>query len=147
MTATSENADCRLVGDLDPEVLELVDDFVVVCDPVSSRPLLVMRDNATGAIFIEAHVLGSNLVNTATTDVPLDPDEQAEYRANREVVEDHAAFSVMKEDAKKSRTFSNLVCEFTRAFDPENPIKIIGGQHRFTAIKEALAEGWMYRMD
>ena len=77
----------------------------------------------------------------ATIDVPLDPEEQAEYRANREIVEDHAAYEKMKEDAIARRTFSNLVAEFTLSFDEEHPLKIIGGQHRFSAIQEALAAG------
>lgn len=134
-------ADTRIVGDLDPEILEMFDDFVHSCEPVDSLPLLVMRDNLTGALFVEVHILGSRLIPAATTDVPLDPDEQAEYRANRDVVEDHAAFAKMKDDAKAARSFSNLVCEFTRSFDESHPIKIIGGQHRFTAIQDALASG------
>ena len=47
----------------------------------------------------------------------------------------------MKGDAKKRRSFSNIVTEFTTEFDAEYPLKIIGGQHRFEAIKEALADG------
>jgi len=47
----------------------------------------------------------------------------------------------VKDDAKHGRTFSNIVAEFTRDFDPDRPIKIIGGQHRFQAISEALAVG------
>jgi len=41
-------------------------------------------------------------------------------------------------DALNKRSFSNIVTEFTEVFDPEHPIKIIGGQHRYLAIKEAL---------
>jgi hypothetical protein len=43
----------------------------------------------------------------------------------------------MQSDAKERRTFSNIVAEFTSAFDVDHPLKIIGGQHRFRAIKEA----------
>ncbi|MGO1488909.1 MAG: hypothetical protein ACTHWA_10205, partial [Arachnia sp.] len=81
---------------------------------------------------------GSRLVPVATTDAPLDPDEQSDHRANREVVEDHAAFAKMKEDANNARSFSNIVCEFSRSFDPDHPIKIIGEQHRYSAIQGAL---------
>jgi hypothetical protein len=141
MTEEDSVADQRIVGDLNPEIHELLRDFVQACEPVDSRPLLVMRDNLTGALFVEVHVLGSRLVPAATTDVPLDPDEQAEYRANRDVVEDHVAFAKMKDDALSARSFSNLVCEFTRAFDESHPVKVVGGQHRFTAIQDALAAG------
>jgi hypothetical protein len=139
---TGDNAvDSRLAGELSDAVRELIEDFVEVCLPVDTRPLLLMRDKATGSVFLEVHISASRLVPVATVDVPLDPDEQGEYRANREVVEDHVAFAKMKEDAKNLRTFSNIVCEFTRTFDEEFPLKIIGGQHRFTAIKDALDSG------
>ena len=133
--------DTRLVGDLDPTIEAMINDIVQVCKPVDPLPILVMRDNATGAIFVEVHLTAGALVPTATVDVPLDPDDSGDYRANREVVEDHVAFAKMKEDAKNARGFSNLVCEFTRAFDEDHPLKVIGGQHRFTAIQEALEDG------
>lgn len=133
--------DRRLVGDLDPNVEAMIEEFVRVCTPVESLPILVMRDNATAAIFVEVHLLADALVPAATVDVPLDPDDSGDYRANREVVEDHVAFAKMKEDAKNARAFSNLVCEFTTAFDEDHPLKVIGGQHRFTAIQEALDSG------
>ncbi|MBH0054502.1 hypothetical protein I6E74_10030 [Salinibacterium sp. SWN139] len=141
MTDGVGTLDTRLVGDLAPGVEALIADFVQVCKPVESLPILVMQDNATGAYFVEVHLLADTLAPAATVDVALDPDDSAEYRANRDVVEDHVAFAKMKEDAKGARAFSNLVCEFTRAYDEGHPLKIIGGQHRFTAILEALKDG------
>lgn len=141
MGAGSDAVDVGLAGELDDAVRPIVDDFVEACQPVDTRPMLLMRDKATGAVFLEVHIAASRLIAVATVDVPLDPEEQGDYRANREVVEDHAAFAKMKEDAKSSRTFSNIVCEFTRTFGEDSPLKIIGGQHRFTAIKEAFADG------
>lgn len=93
------------------------------------------------AVYSECHVKADKLVALSTTDVPLDPEDQPEYRANRDIVADHSAFFAMKEDAKAGRSFSNIVTEFTVEFDEEHPLKIIGGQHRFEAIKEALASG------
>lgn len=75
MTQSGNTVETRLVGELDPEVIELIEDFATTCKPVNSPPLLVMRDNATGAVYVEAHVTGSRLVPVATTDAPLDPDE------------------------------------------------------------------------
>lgn len=133
--------DTRLSGEVEGTLIAMIEDFVATCQPVDALPMLVMRDSATGAIFVEAHVPAGKFVPAATIDVPLDPDDQADYRANREVVEDHVAFAKMKEDALAGRAFSNLVCEFTRAFDAEHPVKIIGGQHRYTAIKDAFTKG------
>jgi hypothetical protein len=62
-----------------------------------------------------------------TIDVPLDPEGQPEYRANREIVEDHVAFERMKEDAAARRSFSNIVAEYTTSYDSTHPLKIIGG--------------------
>lgn len=47
----------------------------------------------------------------------------------------------MTEDARERRSFSNIVAEYTTEFDPDKPLKIIGGQHRFEAIKRALEQG------
>ena len=141
MSHSAEIVDTRLIGDLAPEVMAMIEDFIKVCSPVESLPILVMRDNATNAIFVEVHLLAGDLIPAATVDVPLDPDESADYRANREVVEDHVAFAKMKDDAKNARAFSNLVCEFSRTFDETHPLKVIGGQHRFAAIDDALKEG------
>jgi hypothetical protein len=103
--------------------------------------LIVLTDNRTGARYCECHVRANKIVSLGTIDVPLDPDEQSDYRANREMVENAPAFGRMKDDAKKRRSFSNIVAEFTREYDEDHPLKIIGGQHRFTAIQQALSEG------
>jgi hypothetical protein len=47
----------------------------------------------------------------------------------------------MIKDAKQKRSFSNIVAEYTKEFDAEHPLKIIGGQHRFEAIRAALKDG------
>ena len=81
------------------------------------------------------------LISSSTIDSPLDADNQSEYRANRDVVEDNVSFIQMKEDAQNKRGFSNIVAEYNVSFDVDHPLKIIGGQHRYIAIKEALDKG------
>src|SRR5882672_3197992 len=76
--------------------------------------------------------------NFGTTDVPLDPEEQGEYKANRDIEEGSVAFQKMKDDAKQKRSFSNIVAEWRRDSDSDSPLKIIGGQHRFEAIRHAV---------
>jgi len=97
-----------------------------------------MVDAKNGARYCECHLAAKTIVRLGTIDVPLDPEEQGEYRANRDIVEDHVAYEKMQEDAMERRTFSNIVAEFSSDFDAEHPLKIIGGQHRFNAIKGAL---------
>ncbi len=109
----------------------LVEAFLREFDPLEAIDVFhVFVDARTNARFCECHIPAGKLVPLATTDVPLDPEEQPEYRANREIVTSHLAFERMQEDAKLRRSFSNLVAEFTTESDPEHPLKIIGGQHR-----------------
>ncbi|NLX95586.1 MAG: hypothetical protein GXY83_05365 [Rhodopirellula sp.] len=109
--------------------------------PLESSKLHVLVDTRTMARFCECHVRASRLIPLSTIDVPLDPDEQADYRANREMLLDHAAFQKMLADAKARRAFSDIVCEYNTSFDAEHPLKVIGGQHRHEAIRQALEEG------
>jgi hypothetical protein len=124
-----------------PDVDESVSQFVAECKPLEGDEVFVLLDARTNARYCECHISAATLVSHGTTDVPLDPDEQPEYRANREIVEDHAAFGRMKDDALARRTFSNLVVEYNTDFDEEHPLKVIGGQHRFSAVAEAYEKG------
>lgn len=120
----------------------LVEAFLQAFQPLEVNDVFhVLLDARTNARYCECHIPASKLVPLATTDVPLDPEEQPEYRANREIVTSHMAFERMQEDAKQRRSFSNLVTEFTTEYDPEHSLKIIGGQHRYQAIKEAFETG------
>jgi hypothetical protein len=103
--------------------------------------LLELTDSRTGARYCECHIKGGKIVNLGTVDVPLDPEEQPDYRANREIMVNSSAYQTMIKDAKQKRSFSNIVTEYTKEFDPEHPLKIIGGQHRYEAIREALNDG------
>jgi len=122
------------------DILEPVNEFAQQCEPFEDK-LFLHVDSMTKAIYCECHLSAKKLLSFGTIDVPLDPEEQPEYRANREIVEDHIAFDQMKDDAKQYRTFSNIVAEFDTQINPESPIKIIGGQHRYIAIKEAFEIG------
>jgi hypothetical protein len=125
-----------------PNVDALVEAFISTLEPLEASDLVhILVDARTKARYCECHILASKLVPLSTTDVPLDPEDQPEYRANREIVTSHSAFEQMRQDAKQRRSFSNLVAEFTTEYTPDVPLKIIGGQHRFEAIKEAHAQG------
>jgi hypothetical protein len=124
------------------EIQKLMAEFAKYCEPLETGDkLLGFADAKTGAHYCECHLKGSAIVSQGTVDVPLDPDEQPEYRANRQIVLNDSAFQAMRGDAKEKRSFSNIVAEWTTEFDDEHPLKIIGGQHRFEAIREALDQG------
>jgi hypothetical protein len=122
------------------DINAIVRQFIEECEP-AEQPLHVFVDARTLAQYCECHLRAETILSLGTIDVPLDPEEQPEYRANRQVVEDHVAYEQMKDDARAHRTFSNIVAEFTTGFDPKHPLKIIGGQHRFNAIAEAFKAG------
>jgi hypothetical protein len=120
----------------------LVESFLQFFQPLEANDVFhVLVDARTNARYCECHIPANKLVPLSTTDVPLDPEEQPEYKANREIVTSHMAFERMQQDAKQRRSFSNLVTEFITEFDPEHPLKIIGGQHRYQAIREAFELG------
>jgi hypothetical protein len=120
----------------------LVEAFLKTLQPLEADNVShVFVDARTNARYCECHIRASKLVPLSTADVALDPEEQPEYRANREIVTSHMAFERMQQDAKQRRSFSNLVTEFITEYDPDHPLKIIGGQHRYQAIKEAFEGG------
>ena len=121
----------------------LVEGFIKVAQPIEKDLsfIHIFVDERTGARFFECHILASNLISLGTVDVPLDPEEQSEYRANRDIVFNAHAFHVMKDDAAEGRSFSNLVLEYVTDYDSEHPLKVIGGQHRFEAIRLAYEAG------
>lgn len=115
----------------------IVDEFCQLLDPIE-KPIHIFADGRNGALFSECHVQAEKLVLHTSPDTPLDHDASSDYRANRDLVEDHAAYTQMLVDAQGGRTFSNIVCEYIPG-DPK-PLKVVGGQHRFSAITAALNE-------
>ncbi|MGH9740677.1 MAG: hypothetical protein ACRD4X_19120 [Candidatus Acidiferrales bacterium] len=124
------------------DVSDLLADFAKDFSPLEdANQLIKLTDRRTGAYYCECHLKASAIVPLGTIDVPLDPEEQGEYRANRDIVVNNAAYVTMMRDAELGRSFSNIVAEYTKEFDPAHPLKIIGGQHRFDAIRRALDGG------
>src|SRR6266481_4096610 len=93
---------------------ELLREFLETFEPIECQDVLhLFVDARTSALYSECHIRADRLIGLSTTDVPLDPEDQPEYRANRDIVSNNAAFLVMQDDAKLRRTFSNIVAEFT----------------------------------
>ena len=128
---------CSKPEQVKEEVKKAIENFCQEFSPIEKN-ICIFEDARTKALYCECHIYAENIITLGTIDSPLDSENQAEYRANRDVVEDNAAFLQMKEDAKQKRSFSNIVAEYVTTFDEEHPLKIIGGQHRFIAISEAI---------
>jgi hypothetical protein len=120
---------------------EQLNNFNDLFEPLEKGEEYLLVDKRTKAIYFECHVQARKLIELSTIDVPLDPDFQTEYRANRDIIEDHNAYLTMKQAALANRSFSNIIGEYNVKFNKEFPFKIIGGQHRYNAIKEADEKG------
>lgn len=131
---------CSKPDQVKDEIKKSIEEFCDKFSPVEET-LCIFEDLRTKALYCECHIYAENIISLGTIDSPLDSENQSEYRANRDVVEDNTAFLQMKEDAKQKRSFSNIVAEYITTFDEEHPLKIIGGQHRFIAISEAKEAG------
>jgi hypothetical protein len=114
-------------------------DFQKDLKPMETQ-IPILTDERTNARYCECHVKADTLIALSTINVPLNPSDPTAPRANREIT-DNVAFRIMKADALKGRSFSNIVCEYTKSFGMPKPLKIIGGQHRIEAIREALEQG------
>ena len=131
---------CSKPDQIKEEIKKSIEEFCVQFCPVENT-LCIFEDSKTKALYCECHIYAEKITSLGTIDSPLDSENQSEYRANRDVVEDNTAFVQMKEDAKQKRSFSNIVAEYITTFDEEHPLKVIGGQHRFIAISEAKESG------
>ena len=117
--------DEKIKEDKKIQITDLINSFISEMKPLEDE-IYIMTDFCTKAYYIEVHLKAEELILKSTIDVPIDPDEQGEYRANREIVEDHTAFLKMKEDAKIGRTFSNIIAEYYLEFKEDYIDRMFG---------------------
>lgn len=132
--------DIKINADTLSEALEFYDSIDTLERQLGIN-LILLHDKKTDAIYTVCHILAETLINKMDTDVPIDPDYQAQFRANRELRPLDRIYLRMVEDCKSGRQFSDIIIEYdTKHGKPEKPLKILGGQHRSEAIKESLSE-------
>ncbi len=127
----------KLKSDVEGEAIKFTDEFSIL----ETDTFRILVDQKTGAFFSECNISAKEIVEMGTIDVSLDPDEQSDYRANRDFQEGHSAYIKMQNDANQKRVFSNIVCEYSTSYQTNTPLKIIGGQHRYLAIEDAFKNG------
>lgn len=113
---------CNKAKEMKTEVKNSIEEFCNKFSPIEST-LCIFEDSKTKALYCECHIYAEKIITLGTIDSPLDSENQSEYRANRDVVEDNTAFIQMKEDAKQKRSFSNIVAEYVTTFDEEHPLE------------------------
>ncbi|MCZ7383383.1 MAG: hypothetical protein O8C63_01395 [Candidatus Methanoperedens sp.] len=127
---------------IDTETLAEATKFYDSIDTLEKKlnyKLILLHDKKTDAIYTECHILAETLAGRMDIDVPIDPDFQPQFRANRDFRPHDLTYIKMVEDSKHGRQFSDIIIEYdTKHEKAEKPLKILGGQHRSQAIKEAL---------
>lgn len=102
-----------------PDVTDTVKDFIATCQPLEQDTLYLLVDARTNARYCDCHVQARTIIKLSTIDVPLDPDEQPDYRANREIVEDAVWSGPVFVDTLLIRLGRNLRLELDRTNVPE----------------------------
>lgn len=126
------------------KVLAKVKDFLKKLPPLEVKkgaPLALLYDERSKAHYLICHQPAQVIVSKTDTDAVLDPDESDEYKLNRDIYTDTYAYKVMEQDAVQGRSFEDIVAEYDASYRSSRPLKIYGGQHRVTAIREAMDQG------
>lgn len=130
---------------LAPKVAENLEKFLQKFSPIESQngiPLLLHYDKKSEASYVVCHLLGKILAQYSDIEATLDAQSEDDvlYKLNRDITEDKVAYKQMEHDARKGRSFEDIVIEFDESYRPSKPLKIYGGQHRIRAITKAWEE-------
>lgn len=122
------------------EIMYSINEFknnVPIFEKKIDAPLLILKDNKSEAYYCECHILAEDFLKLNDQDATIDPELQEEFRANRLLEPENPYFQQMIDDAKEGRQFSDIVIEYNTKYKENRPLKILGGQHRTEALKEA----------
>lgn len=100
-------------------------------------PVVIYQDGPMGSYYIKCSMPAGDACPLLDLDARLDPASPDSYRANRELLLEHHTYRRMKIDAERGRRFNDIIVEYTKAYSPDKPLKVWGGQHRSKAIQEA----------
>lgn len=125
----------------DPKVKAEVNQFlaeVKTCEREGNAPTIIYQDGKKGSYYIKCTIPAKVVCSFLDLNARLDPTSDASYRANRELLLKHHTYQRMKTDAEEGREFHDIIVEYSKAYNPEQPLKVWGGQHRSKAIQEVL---------
>lgn len=131
---------------LDDETKDQIQKFfedILTLEKKINKPLIILEDKRINAFYTECHLLAVDLIKMMDLDPSIDPDEQEEFRSNRNFEPKNPDYLIMVEDAKGGRQFADIIIEYNPSKEykhPEKPLKVFGGQHRCHAIIEASKE-------
>ena len=125
----------------DKKIIDLITRFDNKIDTIEKAkgiPFIIYKDGKSQSYYIECHINANVALSLIDFEPALDIEEQADYKANRELRPLHKAFSQMQNDAKDGRQFSDLIVEYNIEYKKGKPLKLLGGQHRARSIELAL---------
>jgi hypothetical protein len=133
-----------LLGENTPKSPGIVDaliaefrDGIVTLEFRMKLPFVLLQDGKSQAYYVECHIQASIAIPLIDLDATLDPEEQEQFRLQRELQPNNPVFLRMCSDAIENRHFSDVIAEYDYSYRPEIPLKVLGGQHRVEAIKRA----------
>lgn len=103
-------------------------------------PIIIFQDGVKGSYYVKCSMPAAEAANLCDLSARLDLSTEETFRANRELLLQHATYVKMEEDAAAGREFNDLIVEYSTQYDPETPLKVWGGQHRISAIRKAGVE-------
>jgi len=116
-----------------------VSQFLKTISPLESEhdmPIIVFQDGVKGSYYMKCSLLASDAANLCDLNAKLDVRNPESYRANRELLLNHATYRKMEADSSDGREFNDIIVEYNTDYHSETPLKVWGGQHRISAIKK-----------
>lgn len=98
-------------------------------------PVIIHQDGKSKSFYMKCSIQSKIACPLLDTDAQLD--DKSRFRSNRELLKRHSTYKRMLADAKEGREFNDIIVEYNKAYSPQKPLKVWGGQHRVEAIREA----------
>jgi hypothetical protein len=128
---------------VDQKMQAAIDEFLAkypTLEGLNKAPSLLMQDKKSSVFYLVCHLDTKTMATATDCDAILDPHDGEDYKLNRDLYTDTYAYKKMEEDAKKGRSFEDIIIEYDKSYRPEQPLKVFGGQHRINAIRESVKD-------
>lgn len=122
------------------DVVQAIEEFleqVPTLETTRDMPIVIFQDGVNGAYYIKCSLLADDATSLCDLEAKLDLTNPESFKANRKLLLKHKTYKKMAEDASAGREFNDIIVEYNTDYDPQTPLKVWGGQHRISAIREA----------
>lgn len=129
------------------EITRLVREFLTKAETLETElglPILVFADGVNKAYNIKVSMRAFIAAPLCDLNAKLDASKPESLRANRELLTHNPTYLSMVADAKKGREFNDIIVEYDTNYETDRPLKVWGGQHRISAITQAVNKSNRY---